>query len=363
MPTSRSSPAVFVSRLAAADFCLEPKFAVYEKISRRAIDAAMEVGFGCTAATGQWSQRDSFQMLEMAALRWLLQAKLPSSAEPVLALLNEFEARLPTHTVRSEEQIEHQHFSTPISLAWLAARFGDIQSDDVVLEPSAGTGMLAVWARQAGSVQLNEIDPIRLEILRRLFPEAEITSFDAARIGAHVTNRPTVILMNPPFARNAAGQEDSATAARHLAAALGTLRPDGRLVAIMPDSFQMQGRRSEFFERALKGASVVFHARLEGAFAKQGTSIPVRLLVIDKSAGAINATVINRSSLVDLIPFLSKVPSRRRVSAELPLVATPPAQLSNSTSPLLGGFRSATPKAAPATPCGDANGEENCELN
>jgi hypothetical protein len=27
---------------------------------------------------------------------------------------------------------------------------------------------------------------------------------------------------------------------------------------------------------------VAFHARLEGAFAKQGTSIAVRLLVIDK---------------------------------------------------------------------------------
>ena len=313
----------------------------------------MEVGFGCTAATGQWSQRDSFQMLEMAALRWLLQAKLPSSAEPVLALLNEFEARLPTHTVRSEEQIEHQHFSTPISLAWLAARFGDIQSDDVVLEPSAGTGMLAVWARQAGSVQLNEIDPIRLEILRRLFPEAEITSFDAARIGAHVTNRPTVILMNPPFARNAAGQEDSATAARHLAAALGTLRPDGRLVAIMPDSFQMQGRRSEFFERALKGASVVFHARLEGAFAKQGTSIPVRLLVIDKRVGPIGTAVVNRPNVADLVPFLSQVPPRRRSEARLQLYAVP---IAKPVARLPGGFRPTGPKPAMMMSTADANG-------
>ena len=316
----------------------------------------MEVGFGCTAATGQWSQRDSFQMLEMAALRWLLQAKLPSSAEPVLALLNEFEARLPTHTVRSEEQIEHQHFSTPISLAWLAARFGDIQSDDVVLEPSAGTGMLAVWARQAGSVQLNEIDPIRLEILRRLFPEAEITSFDAARIGAHVTNRPTVILMNPPFARNAAGQEDSATGARHLAAALGTLRPDGRLVAIMPDSFQMQGRRSEFFERALKGASVVFHARLEGAFAKQGTSIPVRLLVIDKRVGPIGTAVVNRPNVADLVPFLSQVPPRRRSEARLQLYAAAPVPIAKAVARLPGGFRPTGPKPAMMMSTADANG-------
>jgi hypothetical protein len=134
------------------------------------------------------------------------------------------------------------------------------------------------------------------------------------------------------------------------------LKPDGRLVAIMPDSFQPQGRRAELFQRALQGASVAFHARLEGAFAKQGTSIPIRLLVIDKRAGAINSTVVNRSNLADLIPFLSKVPPRRRVSAELPLVAAPPAQPSKSASPLLGGFRSASPKLAAALPRGDANG-------
>ena len=220
--------------------------------------------------------------------------------------------------------------------------------------------MLAIWARHAASLHLNEIDPVRKEILRHLFPTSQVTGFDAARIGSHLTQRPSVVLMNPPFARNAAGLEDPTTAARHLAAALGALKPDGRLVAIMPDSFQPQGRRAELFQRALHGASVAFHARLEGAFAKQGTSIPIRLLVIDKRAGAIGTTVINRSHLADLLPFLSKVPARRRVSAELPLVAALvaalPARPSKSASPLLGGFRSAAPKLAPATPRGNANG-------
>jgi hypothetical protein len=215
----------------------------------------------------------------------------------------------------------------------LAAHLADIQPDDTVLEPSAGTGMLAIWAKHAATLQLNEIDPVRQEILRHLLPTAQVTGHDAARIGAHLTQRPSVVLMNPPFARNAAGLEDPTTAARHLAAALGVLKPDGRLVAIMPDSFQPQGRRAELFQRALQGASVAFHARLEGAFAKQGTSIPIRLLVIDKRAGAINTTVINRSNLADLIPFLSKVPPRRRVAAELPLVAAPPAQPSKSVAP------------------------------
>jgi tRNA1(Val) A37 N6-methylase TrmN6 len=41
-----------------------------------------------------------------------------------------------------------------------------------------------------------------------MFPDATVTDHDAARIGAHLTQRPSVVLMNPPFARNAAGLED-----------------------------------------------------------------------------------------------------------------------------------------------------------
>jgi hypothetical protein len=142
----------------------------------------MEGATGSTSATGAWSQRDSFQMLEMAVLRWLAGQSIPSSAEQALSFLNDLEARLPTQTVRSEEQVEHQHFSTPLGLAWLAAHLADIQPNDAVLEPSAGTGMLAVWARHAASLHLNEIDPVRQEILRHMFPDATVTGHDAARI-------------------------------------------------------------------------------------------------------------------------------------------------------------------------------------
>ena len=356
MPHCHQEPAAYVGQLAEAARSLEPLIAGGQKLTRMVLNAAMEAATGSTSASGVWSQRDSFQMLEMVVIQSLREQSVPSTVVQALSFLNDLEARLPTQTVRSEEQVEHQHFSTPLGLAWLAAHLADIQPDDTVLEPSAGTGMLAIWAKHAATLQLNEIDPVRQEILRHLLPTAQVTGHDAARIGAHLTQPPSVVLMNPPFARNAAGLEDPTTATRHLAAALGVLKPDGRLVAIMPDSFQPHGRRAELFHRALQGASVAFHARLEGAFTKRGTSIPVRLLVIDKRTGAIGTTVINRTNLADLLPFLSKVPTRRRVSAELPLVAVLPAQPSKSASPLLGGFRSASPKLAAALPRGDANG-------
>lgn len=356
MPHCHQEPATYVSQLAEAARSLVPHISGGQKLTRRMLNASMEAATGTTSALGTWSQRDSFQMLEMAVLQWIREQSVPSTVAQALAFLTGLEARLPTQTVRSEEQIEHQHFSTPLGLAWLAAHLADILPDDLVLEPSAGTGMLAIWDRHTASLHLNEIDPVRQEILRHLFPSAQVTGFDAARIATHLTQRPSVVLMNPPFARNAAGLEDPTTAARHLATALGVLKSDGRLVAIMPDSFQPQGRRAELFQRALQGASVAFHARLEGAFTKQGTSIAIRLLVIDKRAGAINSTVVSRSNLTDLLPFLSKVPARRRVTTELPLVAALPAKPAQSTSPLLGGFRSAAPTVPPTKRSTDANG-------
>src|SRR3546814_9306247 len=59
-----------------------------------------------------------------------------------------------------------QQFSTPAALSWLAARTAAIMTDDHVLEPSAGTGMLAAHAIAAGaSVSLNERDPCRAALL------------------------------------------------------------------------------------------------------------------------------------------------------------------------------------------------------
>lgn len=345
MPAPTLSSAEFADRLIAASAQIAPCLEGGAKISRRALNAAMEEAFGARSAEGAWTQRDSFQMLEIAVVRAVSGNNWPSDPVQAVAALAMLEDQMPTQTVRSEEQVNLQHFSTPLSLAWIAARLADLGADDQVLELGAGTGMLAAWARQAGRLYLNEIDPVRQAMLRHLFPDAEVTGFDAARISTHLADRPSVVLMNPPFARNAMGWDDAVAAARHLASALGALRPGGRLVAIMPDSFSAQGRRAETFQRALQGATVVFHGRIEGAFARHGTSIPVRLLAVDKRPGSIPATVTNRANLADLLPHLAKVPRRLPVpkdsQSELPAPTT-----IRQPSPLLRGLRAPIPAAA-----------------
>ena len=98
----------------------------------------MEQAYGSSSADGRWSLRDAYDMLELAQVFHLERAILPSDPALCLAKLVELVANLPTHTVRSEEQIELQQFSTPAPIAYLAAVAARIAPTDLVLEPSAG---------------------------------------------------------------------------------------------------------------------------------------------------------------------------------------------------------------------------------
>src|SRR5262249_36793898 len=145
-------------------------------------------------------------------------------------------ALLPSHTRRSEESQALQQFSTPIGLGFVAGTAAAITPADVVLEPSAGTGLLAIHAEIAGgSLLLNEIAETRADLLDRLFPAVSVTRFDAAHIHDHLDAavRPAVVLMNPPFSAAAHVDGRVADAAfRHLSSTLGRLADGGRLVAI-----------------------------------------------------------------------------------------------------------------------------------
>src|SRR5260370_2676153 len=107
---------------------------------------------------------------------------------------------------------------------------------DLVLEPSAGTGLLAIFAELAGArLVLNELADTRAALLSRLFPSVAVTRHDAAYIHDHLdsTVRPTVVLMNPPFSVAAHVEGPVADAAlRHVACALARLAEGGRLLAI-----------------------------------------------------------------------------------------------------------------------------------
>ena len=95
------------------------------------------------------------------------------------------------HTRRSEESEALQQFSTPIELGLAAATAAGIAPGDLFLEPSAGTGLLAIFAELAGAcLALNELADARADLLRQLFPgvdrnlRAAVRLFDPAAVAS-----------------------------------------------------------------------------------------------------------------------------------------------------------------------------------
>ena len=127
----------------------------------RALDAhtlraAMETAFGGSDAEGAWDWKLAYDACEAAQVLFLRQfgpAMRARAGSPAafLAMLGKLAALLPSQTRRSEESQALQQFSTPIALGFAAATAAAITPADLVLEPSAGTGLLAIFAELAGA--------------------------------------------------------------------------------------------------------------------------------------------------------------------------------------------------------------------
>ena len=283
------------SILAVAE-ALQPDLAQGAPITATRLRLEMERAFGGSDATGAWDWKIAYEAGEVALILFLRKfgrALLARAGSPaaLLPILAKVAGLLPTHTRRSEEMERFQQFSTPLPMGLAALAAAQITPRDLVLEPSAGTGLLAILAEIAGgSLALNELAETRADLLRLLFLGRPVTQFDAAQIDDHldVCSSPSVVLMNPPFsaAANVDGRTTEATA-RHLHSALARLAPGGRLVAITGAAFAPDTPAwAETFGRLTETAHLVFSGAVSGAaFAKHGTSFETRISVFDKCRG------------------------------------------------------------------------------
>jgi predicted RNA methylase len=203
-----------------------------------------------------WTIDDYNNAVEIGALLWLRESSridLATSVHEAEARFDWLEAALPPRHVRSEAQVELQQFSTPPMLAWLMAKAAAVSSQDTLLEPSAGNGALALWGSvQNASLLLNEIDPARRDSLSQIMHSATITAHDGELIaGLHRGPVPSVVLMNPPFARSQERGKDGETAMRHLRGAIRAAANGARIVAIMPEGFDASTFAKEQEEASL----------------------------------------------------------------------------------------------------------------
>ncbi len=294
LPAATITPAVDTGvAVYQAALLLLPHLERGQRINAAMLRGAMETAFGASDATGAWDWKTAYEACEAATVLFLrkygkgLFRKTGSQATS-LPLLTKVAGLLPTNTRRSEESQTFQQFSTPIPLGLIAASAAAITPADRVLEPSAGTGLLAILAEIAGgTLVLNELADTRADLLAHLFPVNPATRFDAAQIHDHLDPSivPSVVLMNPPFSvmANVSGRMADA-AYRHVASALARLADGGRLVTITGANFALDSPAwRDAFIRLQEHGRVVFTASIDGAvYAKHGTTIDTRLTVIDK---------------------------------------------------------------------------------
>ncbi len=310
------------------------------RIDAGILRAAMESAFGASDAAGAWDWKTAYDACEAATILFLRKYGNPlfrkaGSPAAVLPLLAKIAGLLPTHTRRSEESQALQQFSTPIPLGLAACTAAAITPGDRVLEPSAGTGLLAIIAELArGSLVLNELAEARAALLDHLFPGIAVTRFDAAQIDDHLDAAiaPSVVLMNPPFSAMANVDRRMADAAlRHVTSALARLREGGRLVAITGSSFAPDNPAwTDAFARLQERGRLVFSAAIDGVvYAKHGTTIDTRLLVIDKKP-AVDPSVFPDSPGVApdaatlLAWVIEHVPPRLPIEASIAIAAARP---------------------------------------
>ncbi|MFB9984608.1 strawberry notch-like NTP hydrolase domain-containing protein [Mesorhizobium kowhaii] len=266
-------------------------------VTSNALRAAMTESFGGTDAQGFWVWKDAYEALEAAQVLFIRRfgptiLSRSTSPQATLTMMKRVAELLPTHTRRSDESQAMQQLSTPLPLAFVTAHAAAITALDLVLEPSAGTGLLAIHAETArASLALNELAATRADLLGLLFPRVPVSRHDAAHIDDHLDAdiQPSIVLMNPPFTVGAHVDGHVADAAwRHLSSAFARLRPGGRLVAITGTGISPENPKwMPAFERLQEHGTVLFTAAIDGrVYARHGTTAETRLTVIDKVPAA-----------------------------------------------------------------------------
>ncbi len=267
-------------------------------VDKDALWSAADAAYGGTRAEGKYGPSDAYDALEAGFNKALVGETNPSvmlsdAVKQAASIAGRID-KLPTQTNRSGTKEALQQFSTPPHYAYAVTWLANLKPTDVVLEPSAGTGCLAIQAANSGAaVYCNEIDPRRAEFLKDQFGADHVLVENAEYISSILPRRgmpaPTAVVMNPPFSQTAGrmgDRKDLHTAEKHIEEGLRSLAPGGRLVAIVGRGMTGDSpTHKPWFRKIAEKYDIRANIGVDGSvYKKYGTQFDNRVLVIDKVA-------------------------------------------------------------------------------
>ena len=221
--------------------------------------------------------------------RTIASSEATDNAGKFMRIKNLYENQ-PSLNQRDSERVMKQQYSTPAPYAFLADMYvkGNGKVIESALEPSAGNGMLTIGLPM-DKVHVNDIDAQRLANLRRQGFK-NVTSQDGTQ--SFADKDVDVVVTNPPFGsatpKEYDGYKISSLEGQMAINALESMKDDGRAAIII-------GGKTEYAKNgSLNPKDKAFlgylysHYNVEdvinvdgGLYAKQGTSYPTRIILIN----------------------------------------------------------------------------------
>lgn len=217
--------------------------------------------------------------------------------------------RMPNLGVRTSTSKEMQAYSTPAPLAYLASNIVDVQSGNVILEPTAGNGSLLIEANpNTQYIIANELDAGRASRLRDILgDQATVTENDAVTMQLTESDKADRVIANPPFGKvfdeqakkgkvfRVMGLETREIDQAIVMRSLMNMRDDGRAIFIIGsptggvsgDKSKWEGEYNTansraFFKKLYDNYNVVDHFIVNGKlYSRQGAGFNLDVIVID----------------------------------------------------------------------------------
>lgn len=169
-------------------------------------------------------------------------------------------------------------FPTPEKLANDLVTKACLLPTDRVLEPSAGSGALALAAAKIVGVENVQCVEVFSPNIRKLQAKGfVVTGCDFLSLDppADEKDKFSVVIMNPPFSNH----QD----VDHILHACQFLNSTGRLIAVSSPSWQIatKSQKAESFRGFLQSASAEIHDVASGAFKESGTLVATRIIEIE----------------------------------------------------------------------------------